>query len=159
MNLYRAGYALYGGNPTPGFLNPMRAVVRLEAPIVMLRGVKKGESVGYNAQWVAQKPSRIAVIGVGYADGLSRQLSASDIKKGGYAYVAGTLCPFAGRVSMDLITIDVSDVLYDIKRGDKVELLGEHISVDDMAGWANTNGYEVLTSLGHRYQRNYTKGV
>jgi alanine racemase len=156
MNLARAGYALYGGNPTPYQPNPMQAVVTLEAPIIMVRDVKIGETIGYNAQWTAQSPRKIATISVGYADGLSRQLTATDTKSGGYAYIAGKLCPFAGRVSMDLITIDVSDIpANEVKRGTLVQLLGEQISVDDVAGWANTNGYEVLTSLGDRYARRY----
>jgi alanine racemase len=156
MNMARAGYALYGGNPTPHQPNPMHAVVTLEAPIIMVRDVAANESVGYNAQWTAQKPSRIAVISVGYADGLSRQLTSTDIKSGGFGFIAGRPCPFAGRVSMDLITIDVSDIpANEVKRGTLVQLLGEKISVDDVAGWANTNGYEVLTSLGQRYARKY----
>jgi alanine racemase len=156
MNMARAGYALYGGNPTPHQPNPMQPVVTLEAPVIMLRDVPSHETVGYNAQWTAQKPSRIAVISVGYADGLSRQLTATDIKSGGFGFIAGRPCPFAGRVSMDLITIDVSDIPEnEVKRGTLVQLLGEQIGVDDVAGWANTNGYEVLTSLGDRYARKY----
>jgi alanine racemase len=122
----------------------------------MVRDVPTNESVGYNAQWTAKAPRRIAVISVGYADGLSRQLTTTDTKSGGFAYVAGRLCPFAGRVSMDLITIDVSNIPpNEVKRGTLAQLLGDHISVDDVAGWANTNGYEVLTSLGDRYSRRY----
>ena len=156
MNLTRAGYALYGGNPTPNAPNPMQPVVTLEAPIIMVRDVEPNESVGYNAQWIAKTPRRIAVISVGYADGLSRQLTSTDTKQGGFAYIAGKLCPFAGRVSMDLITIDVTDLPPEqVKRGTTVQLLGDKISVDDMALWANTNGYEVLTSLGDRYARHY----
>ena len=156
MNMARAGYALYGGNPVPHQPNPMHAVVTLEAPIIMLRDVAANESVGYNAQWSAKTPRRIAVISIGYADGLSRQLTATDTKSGGFGFIAGKLCPFAGRVSMDLITIDVSDIdPNEIKRGTLVQLLGDQISVDDVAGWANTNGYEVLTSLGQRYARRY----
>ncbi len=156
MNMARAGYALYGGNPAPSQPNPMQHVVTLEAPVIMVRDVPAGETVGYNAQWTAQKQRRIAVISIGYADGLSRQLTSTDTKSGGYAFVAGKLCPLAGRVSMDLITIDVSDVAPEhVKRGTLIQLLGDQISVDDVAGWANTNGYEVLTSLGQRYARKY----
>ncbi len=160
MNMCRAGYALYGGNPTPNAPNRMQPVITLEAPIIMVRDVESNETVGYNAQWSAKTPRRIAVISVGYADGLSRQLTATDTKQGGFAYISGKLCPFAGRVSMDLITIDVTDLPPEqAKRGTTVQLLGDKISVDDMASWANTNGYEVLTSLGDRYARKYITGV
>ncbi len=156
MNLARAGYALYGGNPTPNMPNPMQYVVTLEAPVIMVRDVPPHESVGYNAQWIAKIPRRIAVISVGYADGLSRQLTATDTKSGGFAHINGKFCPFAGRVSMDLITIDVSDISPNqVNRGTLVQLLGDKIGIDDMAGWANTNGYEVLTNLGQRYERRY----
>ncbi len=109
-DLTRPGYALYGGNPTPGRPNPMRPVVRLEATIVQLRTIEPGETVGYNAQWTARRSSRIATISLGYADGWLRSLSSSDAKPGGAAIVHGVRCPFAGRVSMDLITLDVTDV-------------------------------------------------
>jgi alanine racemase len=156
MNLVRAGYALYGGNPTPNLPNPMQNVVTLEAPIIMVRDVPANETVGYNAQWTAKTPRRIAVISAGYADGLSRQLTATDTKSGGYVWINHQLCPFAGRVSMDLITIDVSDVpQVEVERGTLVQLLGNKISIDDMAIWANTNGYEILTNLGQRYERKY----
>ena len=156
MTLARPGFALYGGNPTPARPNPMRSVVRLEARILQLREVQSGETVGYNAQWTADGPKRIAVLGVGYADGLTRQLSATDERAGGSAIVAGERCPFAGRVSMDLITVDVTHLPEgSIRRGDYAELLGERIGVDDMAQQGRTNGYEILTSLGQRYARRY----
>ena len=156
MSLARPGFALYGGNPTPGLGNPMQPVVLLEARIIQVRDVPAGETVGYNAQWTADTPRRIAVLAVGYADGLTRQLSATDAREGGYVFIDGVLCPFAGRVSMDLITVDVSELPEDsVKRGDFAELLGKHISVDDMAQRGNTNGYEILTSLGRRYARRY----
>ncbi|MBL8587631.1 MAG: alanine racemase, partial [Methylobacteriaceae bacterium] len=102
LDLARPGYALYGGNPTPGDANPMRAVVTLEAPILQLRWIAASESVGYNAQWTAKRRSRIATIGVGYADGFPRSASARDARPGAEAIVAGRRLPLAGRVSMDL---------------------------------------------------------
>ncbi len=156
LNLSRPGYALYGGNPEPGKPNSMRPVVTLEAPVVQVRDVASGETVGYNSQWTAKRPSEIAIISVGYADGISRQLSATDTKPGGIAVISGQICPFVGRISMDMITIDVTDVAGDpVQRGDLVQLLGDRISVDDMAARANTNGYEILTNLSHRYARRY----
>jgi alanine racemase len=155
-DLVRPGYALYGGNPTPGEPNPMRHVVTLQAPILQLREIAEGETVGYNAQWTAKRPTRLATIGVGYADGLPRALMSTDSRPGGEAIVMGIRCPFAGRVSMDLTVIDVTDVPHELLApGLMIELLGEHITVDDMGARAGTIGYEVLTSLGRRYRREY----
>jgi len=154
-DLARPGYALYGGNPTPGAPNPMRSVVTLRAPIIQTREIGIGESVGYNGTWRAARPSRLAAIGVGYADGLLRTLMGTDAHVGGEALVAGRRCPFVGRVSMDLTVIDVTDAPAPVRPGDMVELLGEAITVDDMAARAGTIGYEILTSLGRRYARTY----
>jgi alanine racemase len=153
-DLTRPGYALYGGNPTPGQPNPMSQVVRLEAPIIQTRPVETGDHVGYNAQWTAKRPSQIATISIGYADGWLRSLSTTDGKLGGHAIVNGVLCPFAGRISMDLITIDITDCPEgSVKAGHKAVLIGDGITVDDVAVMAGTNGYEILTSLSARYQR------
>ena len=163
FDLVRPGYALYGGNPTPGRKNPMQAVVRLQAPIIQLREIEAGDTVGYNAQWTAKRPTRLATIGVGYADGLPRNLMATDERAGGQtggeAIVAGKRCPFAGRVSMDLTVIDVTDVpKRALAPGDMAELLGDKITVDDMGARAGTIGYEILTGLGRRYHRVYVDG-
>lgn len=155
-DLVRPGVALYGANPTPAGANPMRAVVRLEGRIVQLRRVAAGETVGYGATWTARRDSRIAVIAVGYADGLLRAASASDHKPGAEAVVAGRCCPLAGRISMDLAAIDVTDVPEEqVMRGDLATLLGEEIGVDALAARAGTIGYEILTGLGGRYHRVY----
>ncbi len=157
-NLSRPGFALYGGNPTPGKPNPMRHVVSLDSRVLQLRDVPPGETAGYNEKWTARRPTRIATICLGYADGITRQLSTTDARQGGYAVVASCRCPFVARISMDLITIDVTDMPASaIKRGDYVQILGDQISVDDMAAWGNTNGYEILTSLGSRYSRRYVE--
>ena len=156
LSLARPGFALYGGNPQPDGPNPMRAVVTLEARIIQVRDVPAGETIGYNATWTARAPSRIAIISVGYADGVSRQLAGTDDRPGGYAYLDGVRCPFAGRISMDLIAIDITAMpAGSIRRGDFAELIGPNISVDDVAKRGNTNGYEILTSLGRRYHRRY----
>ncbi len=155
-DLVRPGYALYGGNPTPGRDNPMRPVVRLEAPILRVVEIAAGETVGYNAQWTARRPTRIATIGVGYADGLPRGLMATDARPGGAAILAGANCPFAGRVSMDLTVIDATDAPPGAAApGAMVELLGDQIGIDEMGRRAGTIGYEILTSLGQRYHRVY----
>ncbi len=155
-DLVRPGYALYGGNPAPGAANPMRAVVTLEAPVLRVRAIKAGETVGYNATWTARRDSVLAAIGVGYADGLLRSASSSHGRSGGEAIIGGVRCPFAGRVSMDIIVIDATDAPHDaLNPGAKASLLGAEITIDDLAERAGTIGYEVLTSLGRRYHRVY----
>jgi len=150
-DLARPGAALYGVNPTPGRRNPMRDVVRLTAPILQIRELSPGETVGYNATWTASRPSRIAVLGVGYADGYHRALSNAAT-----ARFDGAPVPLVGRVSMDLTTFDVTDT--HAKAGDVLELLGPGHGADALALEAGTNGYEVLTALGRRYERRYIGG-
>jgi alanine racemase len=155
-DLVRPGVALYGANPTPGHLNLMRAVVRLEGRVVQVRDVEPGDTVGYSAIWTARRPTRLAIIALGYADGLPRAASALDAKPGAEAVVAGRPCPLAGRVSMDLLAVDVTDLPEGKpRRGDTVALLDDTIGVDDLASHAGTIAYEVLTNLGRRYHRKY----
>ncbi len=155
-DMARPGVALYGVNPTPGRSNPMRPVIELQARIAQVRIVPKGETVGYNAGWTAKRQTRLAVVAVGYADGYLRAAGASDAAPGADAIVAGKRCPIAGRVSMDLIAVDVTDLPEgSARRGDLATLVGDEISVDDVAAAAGTIGYEVLTSLGKRYHRVY----
>jgi alanine racemase len=148
-DLVRPGAALYGVNPTPWAANPMRPVVRLNARILQIREIAAGESVGYNGIWTASRPSRIATIAVGYADGFLRSLSNAATARFG-----GTDIPMVGRVSMDLTTYDVTDAPQ-ARPGDSIELIGPGHDVDALAVEAGTNGYEILTSLGSRYQRRY----
>ena len=153
-DLSRPGYALYGGNPTPGRPNPMRPVVTLEATIVQVREVEAGATVGYNARWTARGPRRLATISVGYADCYPRSAFGADDKPGGLALVAGVSCPIAGRVSMDLIVIDVTEApAAASRRGDVVTLIGDGLEIDDVGERAGTVGYEILTNLGSRYTR------
>lgn len=151
-DLVRAGVALYGANPTPSQPNPMRTVVTLQGRVVQLRAIAQGATVGYSATWTAKRPTTLAIVSVGYADGFLRAASATDARPGAEAIVAGQRCPIAGRVSMDLIAIDVTGA-GGIERGGLVTLLGNEIGVDDLAARAGTIGYEVLTSLGRRYRR------
>jgi alanine racemase len=156
FDLVRPGYALYGGNPTPGRPNPMRAVATLTAPILRTRDIAAGETVGYNNRWTARKPSRVATIALGYADGIPRGAAATDDRPGPDVAIGGRRCPIAGRISMDLITIDVSGVdAALVVPGAPVEILGETIGVDEFGERAGTIGYEILTSLGRRYRRIY----
>ena len=155
-DLVRPGVALYGGNPTPGKRNPMCPAVELKGRIIQVRAVGKGQSVGYGAAFTASRPTRIAVVAVGYGDGILRSAAGSRGKPAGEVIVAGKRCPIAGRVSMDLLAVDVTDLPEGkARRGDFATLIGEGMSVDDVAAAMGTIGYEVLTSLGHRYHRVY----
>jgi alanine racemase len=160
FDLMRPGVALYGANPTPGHANPMRPVVTLEGRVIQVRSVSPQETVGYGATWTARQTAQVAVVSIGYADGFLRASVGSDTHGGAEAIVAGHRCPIAGRVSMDLIAIDVS-ALPDgsVRRGSLVTFLDETITVDDLAAHAGTIGYEILTSLGRRYHRIYKDGV
>lgn len=153
-DLTRPGYALYGGNPTPGRPNPMQAAVRLDATILQVRDVPDGAGVGYNSRWHAKGPRRLATVCLGYADGYPRNGSNTDEVRGGSALVGGSLCPFAGTISMDLIIVDVTDAPAGAAvRGAPVTLIGDSLDIDTVAAAARTIGYEVLTSLGRRYRR------
>lgn len=162
-DLARPGYALYGGNPTPGRDNPMRPVVRLEARIVQVREVEAGARAGYNGAWTAPGRRRLATLSVGYADGFPRAASGTDAKAAagvpaGTAMVGGVPCPFAGAVSMDLIILDVTEAGAAATRGAPAVLIGDGIEVDAVGRRAGTIGYEVLTGLGRRYARHYIGG-
>ena len=160
FDLVRPGAALYGINPTPEADNPMQPVVDLKARIIHIRNVEKGESVGYGGTWTARRPTRLAIVSAGYADGYFRAGSSNDGTRGAEVVVAGKRCPIAGRVSMDLIAVDVTDLEKNAaRRGHMVTLIGEGITVDELAHHFGTIGYEVLTSLGRRYARVYRGGA
>jgi alanine racemase len=155
-DMVRPGAALFGVNPTPGHRNPMHPVIELRARVVQVRSVPKGETIGYNATWTAKHAARIAIAAVGYADGYPRAASASDTTPGSDAIVTGTRCPLAGRVSMDLLAVDVTALPENsVRRGDLITLIGDAIGVDELAAAAGTIGYEVLVNLGRRYHRIY----
>jgi alanine racemase len=155
-DVVRPGIALYGGNPTPGHKNPMRPVVELKGRILQVRHVKKGDTVGYGADWTAPRPSRVAIIGVGYGDGYARAAGAAKGKGAAQAVIAGRPCPLVGRVSMDLMAIDVTDLPEGTpRRGDFATLIGPGMDLDTLAAARGTISYEVLTSLGRRYHRVY----
>jgi len=157
-DMVRPGVALYGVNPTPGRANPMRPVIELRARVVQVRNVRRGETIGYDAAWTTKRATRLAVVAVGYADGYLRAASSADERPGGNAIVAGKRCPIAGRVSMDLMAIDITDLPdAGARRGDLVTLVGDDLTVDEVAQAAGTIGYEVLTGLGRRYHRVYRR--
>ena len=160
FDLVRPGAALYGVNPTPEADNPMQPVVDLKARIVHVRNVEKGDSVGYGGTWTARRPTRLAIVSAGYADGYFRAAGSNDGTRGAEVVVAGKRCPIAGRVSMDLMAVDVTDLEKNaVRRGHMVTLIGEGITVDELAHHFGTIGYEVLTSLGPRYARIYKGGA
>ena len=159
FDMVRPGAALYGINPTPEADNPMQGVVDLKARIVQLRNVERGDSVGYGGTWTARRPTKLAIVSAGYADGYFRAASANDGTRGAEVIVAGKRCPVAGRISMDLTAIDITDLPdKTARRGHMVTLIGEGITVDELAHHFGTIGYEVLTSLGKRYARIYKGG-
>ncbi len=156
FDLVRPGAALYGVNPTPEADNPMQPVVELKARIVQIRDVERGETVGYGGIWTARRPTRLAIVSAGYADGYFRAASSNDGTRGAEVIAAGKRCPVAGRISMDLMAVDITDLEKNaVRRGHMVTLLGEGITVDELAHHFGTIGYEVLSSLGSRYARVY----
>jgi alanine racemase len=144
FDLTRPGIGLFGGLPFAA----ARPVVRLEVPLIQSRDVAPGESVGYGNTWTAIRRSRIATLSAGYADGLIRAMSGKAT-----LYCGDTPCPLVGRVSMDLLTVDITDLDH---IPDSLDILNAAQPVDALAGVAGTIGYEILTSLGARYQRSYT---
>jgi len=147
----RAGVALFGLNPTPDAPNPMAEVVRLQGKILQVRRVDSAHTVGYGGAYLVKKPSRIATVPIGYADGYTR--SASNRAS---ARIGGVCVPVVGRISMDMITLDVSDLPEaNAQPGTLVDLIGGDYPVDAFAADAGTIGYEILTSLGRRYHRHY----
>ncbi len=146
-DLARPGAALYGIAPAPG-PNPLRCVLRLDAPILQIRDVPAGETVGYSATWRAARDSRIAIVAAGYADGYLRALSGH-----GMGILAGRAVPVVGRVSMDLTAFDITGIA--ARAGDMITLIGPDNPPDAVAERASTIGYEILTSLGARYRREY----
>jgi alanine racemase len=160
FDLVRPGAALYGINPTPEADNPMRPVLELKARIVQMRNIERGETVGYGGTWTARRQTRLAIVSAGYADGYFRAGGSNDGTRGAEVVVAGKRCPIAGRVSMDLMAIDVTDLPHNAaRRGHMVTLIGEGITVDELAHHFGTIGYEVLTGLGPRYARLYKGGA
>ncbi|MFD1341411.1 alanine racemase [Litorisediminicola beolgyonensis] len=146
FDLARPGIGLYGGLP---FVDA-QPVAQLDIPVIQIRDVAPGETVGYGNSWTAEAPTRVATIAAGYADGIIRAMGPE-----GHVYAGETRCKILGRISMDLIGIEVTACP---RAPESVELLGRHQSIDTLADWAGTIGYEILTSLGNRYARRYVGG-
>ncbi|MBM9594916.1 alanine racemase [Roseitranquillus sediminis] len=146
FEMTRPGIGLYGGAP----FKAAQPVVRLSLPVIQVRDVAAGESVGYGATWHADAPARIATVSGGYADGIIRAMGNQ-----ARLWADDRPCPLAGRVSMDLLTVDVTHLA---EVPEMLDLMGPHQTIDDVADAAGTIGYEILTSLGHRYRRRYVGG-
>ncbi len=155
FDMVRPGLALYGGNPHPGAPNPFATAAVLTGRILQLRRVDKGECVGYGASFQVGRPGTLATIALGYADGLMRAIGNR-----GVGAIGGMRAPVAGRVSMDLITLDLTDIPEALLRvGADVEFLGDTISLEELARAAGTAPYEILTLLGTRAPRRYVDGA
>jgi alanine racemase len=156
FDVTRPGISLYGGNAQFNAANPIEPVVWLFGRIAQVHWADAGQTVGYGAMHTLKRRTRIATVCIGYADGYLRAFSASDARDGSPGYIGEHRLPLLGRVSMDLITYDATDVPDGLlHRGGWVEILGSRVTVDDLASFGGTIGYEVLTSLSHRYHRIY----
>ncbi len=154
FDLTRPGAALYGVNPTPEATNPMRPVVSLHGRILQVRSVPPGEGIGYGATFRPSRQIKAATLSIGYADGFMRSLSNA-----GHVLIGGAPAPIAGRISMDLMTVDATDAPPEaLAEGGFATLIGSHLDVDAVAAAAGTIGYEILTALGRRYHRVYLGG-
>ena len=152
FDMVRPGLGLYGGNPNPDNSNPYSTVATLSAKVLQLRQINKGDSVGYGAIFTAAKPSMLAVVPLGYADGLIRAMGPK-----GHGAINGKRAPFAGRISMDLVVLDVTDIAGEsCRRGTEVEFVGKTISLEECALASGTINHEVLTSLSWRAAREYS---
>ena len=162
FEMTRPGIAMYGGEAVNDVPNPMKPVVKSETRILQIRTSKKGDAVGYGAAHVLERDSKVAICSAGYADGYHRASSGCGVPlrganaKGGFGQLGAHKVPLIGRVSMDLTAFDVTDVPEDdLKNSSWIELFGPNILVDDAARACGTIGYELLTGLGSRYQREY----
>ncbi|MCW5660322.1 MAG: alanine racemase [Burkholderiaceae bacterium] len=151
FDLARPGAALYGVAPMAGRFNPMRPVVRVQARLIQWRDIAPRDAVGYNHTWRAERPSRIATVSVGYADGYLRSASNRACLR-----LGGAVLPVIGRVSMDTVTVDATGVPADrLEPGTPLDVIDDVHDINALAEEAGTNAYEILTSLGARYQRRY----
>lgn len=164
FDLTRPGIALYGAEAVNGMANPMQPVATAEARVIQTRNVRAGETVGYGRALRLTRDSRLAIVSAGYADGYMRSQSSAGVPlrqavpQGGMGFIAGHRVPVAGRITMDLTIFDVTDLPEKlVKAGDYIELFGNNILVDDAARAAGTIGYEMLTSMGLRHQRQYVE--
>ncbi len=145
-NLVRAGIAIYGIDPSQSNRLKLKPILSLKSKVMHILEVKKGQSVGYARKYVADRDRKIAVVAVGYADGLLRNLSEKM-----QVYINGNFVRQIGYITMDHIMVDITDV--DVKLSQEVEIIGEHISAEDLAKKADTIVYEIFTGLSERIVR------
>ncbi len=157
FDLTRPGVALYGAGVPAEHASSIRTVATAEARVLAVREANAGETVGYGAGETLKRPTRIAILGAGYADGYHRRAGSGNGAPGARVRIRERLAPIVGRVSMDLIAVDVTDIP-PAARGDWAELFGPNVPVDEVARHAGTIGYELLTGLGQRYARRYVGG-
>jgi len=150
FDLVRPGIALYGGTPFDVDDARLKPVARLMAPIIQTRALQAGETVGYGATFTAPAPLRLATVALGYGDGFPRAGSGR-----AHASIRGERAPMAGRVSMDLITLDVTEIKTAVQPGDIATFFGDTVSLFEAAAACDTIGYELLTGLGGRVVRRY----
>lgn len=156
FDIARPGISLYGGKALDPGTNPMSPVVRVEARILMVREVVESKTIGYGGVETATRTMRLAIVAAGYADGLLRRAGSSDKRPGGFGWLDGHRLPIVGRISMDMLALDVTDVPETVARhGVFVELLGPNVAASDLAIYAETIDYEYLTGLGRRFHRHY----
>jgi len=149
-DLTRLGVGLYGVSPFDEPDERIRPVARLTAPVIQIRSAAKGETAGYSGKYPIDRPSKLATVALGYGDGFPRAGSNA-----AYAFIGGALCPVAGCISMDLITLDVTDAKEPVSFGDRAEFFGPNLTIEDAAKSCGTIGYELLTNLGARVNRRY----
>lgn len=147
----RPGIGLYGGGPVPAEGDRPLTVVTLTAQVLQVRSIQAGETVGYGCTWTASGPTQLATIGIGYADGYLRSASNR-----GHVVVQGQKRPIVGRVSMDLIVVDITGL--SVAAGDDIEVIGPNMPLSEAAGAMGTIDYEILTRLGARLERRYSGG-
>lgn len=152
-DLTRPGLALYGGQPWAGAFADLRTPFTVRAAVLQVRDVPAGAAVGYNRTWQAERRTRVATLGIGYADGYRRAFSNR-----GTVMIAGVPCPVIGRISMDLTTVDVSAVP-EVRPGDPAIVLGGPVSLWQAAAASGLSQYELLTGLGPRYARSVEGAV
>ncbi|WP_300378398.1 alanine racemase [Henriciella sp.] len=150
FDITRPGIGLYGGGPTAPEGMEILPGMTLEAPILTVQRASAGETAGYGAEWTFNSPRLLATVALGYGDGFPRSAGNT-----GYANLGGYHCPIVGRVSMDLITIDVTSAATLAKPGMFAQFIGAEVALEDQARLAGTVGYELVTGLGHRVRRIY----
>uniref|UniRef100_UPI0026186791 alanine racemase n=1 Tax=Chitinophaga sp. TaxID=1869181 RepID=UPI0026186791 len=150
LDMVRLGIGMYGVDSAEGFQDKLRHVSTLKTTVAQVKRIPTGDTVGYGATWKAKAPSLIATVRIGYADGYMRSLGNGN----GKMLIRGKLAPVAGVIAMDMLMLDVTHIP-DVAEGDEVIVFGEGLPVEDLAKWAGTIPYEILTGISQRVKRVY----